>query len=458
MNYQHLFGELNGKTISMALVGPKGGFGRSLLAQCRQIKSLRVAALCDLDIDGTLATLEQLGYPVNDVKVCTDEHAVRAAAAAGATVLISDFRLLDAVPCDIVVEATGHPETSVQIAKRAIERGVHVAMATKETDSVAGPYLNRLAVEHGVVYTTPDGDQPSNLINLVTWARVLGFDVVAAGKSSEYDYLFDPQTSTVHYAGQQQAAPGLADTWSLEAVQRNARAVLAARREALAGLPLSATPDYCEMNVVANSTGLVPAVDTLNYPICRPAELAEVFVPVEDGGILTRTGIVDVFNCLRRPDETSFAGGVFVVVRCNDAATWTLLREKGHLVSQSGKYACIYTPFHLMGIETPISLFSAVLHKRSSGSAEQARHAVMVARAERDWHAGETLVMGGHHHTIDGIAPLLRPTAEAHGLAPFYLAANKRLVRDVKQGDVVPIDAVEIGESVLADAWRLGAA
>ena len=44
-----------------------------------------------------------------------------------------------------MVEATGQPEVSVQIAVDAMRRGLHVAMVSKETDSVVGPQLSQLA-------------------------------------------------------------------------------------------------------------------------------------------------------------------------------------------------------------------------------------------------------------------------------------------------------------------------
>jgi predicted homoserine dehydrogenase-like protein len=327
---------------------------------------------------------------------------------------------------------------------------VHVAMATKETDSVAGPYLNRLAKENGVVYTTPDGDQPSNLIGLVTWARVLGFEVLVAGKSSEYDFIYDPAAHTVDYLDQRHAV-SLADCWSLG---DDVAATLEARRKALAMLPQSATPDYCEMNVVANSTGFVPAADALSYPLARISELADIFIPKEDGGILERSGVVDVFNCLRRPDDVSFGGGVFVIVRCKDDETWQLLKQKGHIVGKNGRYACIYLPYHLMGLETPMSIFSAVLLEQPTGHGAQLPHAQMVARAERDFAAGEIVRMGGHHHTIEGVTPLLIERSKTRGAAPFYLAANKRLVADVKKGDWIPLDALDLEGSALYAAWK----
>ncbi|MDR5822155.1 homoserine dehydrogenase [Caballeronia sp. LZ043] len=450
MNYEHLFQSLGSRTIRMALVGPKGGFGRSLLVQCRVLPGIEIAALCDLDVDGTLAALASLGFDASAVAVCNDAADVRTARAASRIALVADYRLLDGVELDIVVEATGHPEVSVRIAENALRRGVHVAMATKETDSVVGPYLNQLALESKVVYTTPDGDQPSNLIGLVTWARVLGFDVVAAGKSSEYDYIYDPAAHSVDYLEQRHAV-SLDACWALG---DDISATLAARSQALAMLPQSATPDYCELNVVANSTGLLPAADALNYPLARINELADIFVPKEDGGILERTGVVDVFNCLRRPDDVSFGGGVFVVVRCKDDETWQLLKQKGHVVGKSGRYACIYLPYHLMGLETPMSLFSAVLLGQPTGSAAQRPHARMVARAERDFKVGETLTMGGHHHTIEGATPLLVDTAKAGGAAPFYLAANKRLLADVAKGEQVPLAALDLDGSALYAAWQ----
>jgi predicted homoserine dehydrogenase-like protein len=408
-------------------------------------------ALCDLDIDGTLATLGSLGFRAHAVQVCTTEDEVRAAEAAGRIVLVSNHALLNSVALDLIVEATGQPEVSVLIAENALKRGVHVVMATKETDSVVGPYLNRLALENGVVYSTGEGDQPSNAIGLVTWARVLGFEVVAAGKSSEYDFIYDPAAQTIDYLQERHTVPALAAAWQLG---DDVAATLAARSRALSMLPQSATPDYCEMNIVSNSTGLSPACPALNFPLARITELADIFALKEDGGILDHPGVVDVFNCLRRPDEASFAGGVFVVVRTRDDETWQLLKQKGHVLSRNGRYACIYLPYHLMGLETPMTIFSALLLGRPTGSAAQLPRAQMVARACRDFKAGETLAMGGHNHHIDGTVALLLERTEAEGLAPYYLAANKRLVADIAAGGVVPLSALELTGSALFAAWQ----
>jgi predicted homoserine dehydrogenase-like protein len=449
VNYELLFSELRGRRIRLALTGANGGFGRTFLAQCRVAPGVELAVLCDRDIDGLRATLLDLGFDSAVLRICRTEAEVRAAG--NAVALVADAGLLAHAPHDMVIEATGSPEASVTIAEAALRRRAHVGMVSKETDSVVGPWLNQMARDHGVVYTTVDGDQPAGLIGLVTWARVLGFDVVCAGKSSEQDFTFDATRGTVTHAGVSRAVPGLDRLW---AFGTGVASTLEARRRALREFPLSATPDYCEMNVVANSTGLAPSCDALHYPVCRTPELADVFVPVEDGGILARPGVVDVFNALRRGDEASFGGGVFVIVRCTDRAVWKLLADKGHVVGRSGKYACIYQPFHLMGLESLTSVYSAVLHGRSSGSATQRTHALMVARATRDLRAGETLAMGGHMHEMEGVAARLVPAGRAQGAAPYYLAAGKTLARDVPCGTDIPVAALALEGSALAGAWQ----
>ncbi len=112
----------------------------------------------------------------------------------GYWIAAGDLAAVAALPLDVVLEATGDPEAGARHAEMAIAAGHHVVMVTKETDSVIGPILSRMARDRGVVVAPVDGDQPSLLIGLATWAQVIGLRIVAAGKSSEYDFVFDPDT------------------------------------------------------------------------------------------------------------------------------------------------------------------------------------------------------------------------------------------------------------------------
>lgn len=470
MNYELLFGKganavnaagLSGQTTSAAgtaavryaLTGAKGGFARTLLAQTRLMPRLVPTLLCDLDLPGLRALCEELGYAASELVECTTPAQVDALPA-GSIGLIADVALLDPARYDILVEATGNPSIGYRVARLALQQKRHVAMVSKEVDSVAGVSLAQLAAREGVVYTTADGDQPSNLIGWVTWARTLGLDIVAAGKSSEYDLIFDPATQRVTQLDETFAAPELAGLMHLG---DDVPATLAARRAALNGRKTSATADYCEMAVVATNTGFIPDVELLHYPVARTAELADIYALAEHGGVLGKAGVIEVFNVLRLPEEASFAGGVFVVVRTHDAPTWALLKQKGHVVSRDGRYACMYLPYHFMGVETPISLLDAVLHGRASGAAEPTQCTILGGRASVDLPAGTVLKMGGHHHDVTGVQAVLVARTDAPAdIAPLYLAAHATLARDVKAGALLGVDDIAGYDPELFSAWNTG--
>lgn len=453
MNFELLFADQPERKVRYSLTGAKGGFARTLLAQTRLMPRLVPAALCDLDLPGLRVMCEELGFAAQQLRECHSAAEV-AALPADAICLVADAGLLRDVPHDILVEATGNPKVGYRVACEAIAAGRHVAMVSKEVDTVAGITMSRLAKEKGVVYTTADGDQPANLIGLVSWARTLGLEIIAAGKSSEYDLVFDPRSGDLRQLDETRSIPALAE---LLALGDDIPATLAARRAALDGWKTSATADYCEMAVVASNTGYVADVESMHYPVARVAELADIYALREDGGILQRPGVIDVFNVLRLPDEASFGGGVFVIVRTGDGPTWQLLAQKGHVVSRNGRYACMYLPYHFMGVETPISLLNAVLHGRASGSDQPAQHAILAGRAIEDIPAGTVLRMGGHHHDVTGVKPVLLARAEAAAdVAPLYLAAHATTARDIRAGELITLDDIRGDDPALRAAWRAG--
>jgi predicted homoserine dehydrogenase-like protein len=155
-----------------------------------------------------------------------------------------------------------------------------------------------------------------------------------------------------------------------------------------------------------------------------------------------------VFHCLRKPDEVSFAGGVFVVIRCNDARSWDMLAQKGHIVSRTGETAMAYLPRHLLGLEAATSILDATVHRVSGYGDDYQPRYDLIAVATEDLPAGTLLTMGGHHHTISGVTAEFRPagplTVEAP--APFYLAADCRLATSIRKGDEIRVGQLELPE------------
>jgi predicted homoserine dehydrogenase-like protein len=184
----------------------------------------------------------------------------------------------------------------------------------------------------------------------------------------------------------------------------------------------------------------------LHAPILRVHEVPTFFALQAEGGIFNQTGVLDVFHCLRKPDELSFAGGVFVVIRCEHEESWALLKGKGHILSTDGHRAMVYIPRHLLGLEAATSVLDAVTLGESSGAQSPKPVVDLIARATKPLRAGSTLTMGGHHHLIDGTrAELMRAAPLSDNTpAPFYLIANRQLIRDIASGQTICYGDVSI--------------
>ncbi len=431
----------------VALVGA-GEFGATFAAQVRRIPALRLSVVCDRDLVRARSALDGAGFGNDEVVACDGRAAILAAIERGRVAICDDFHLLRDLPLDIVVEATGLPETAATIAEAATLSGYATALVTKEAEIVVGPLLAARARAAGLVHTPVDGDQPSLVMALIARAATLGLPVVAAGKSTESDYVFSPADGTIAAWGRRVPVHGYGTPFE----GPDLLACLPGR--IVPGLAVGTVPDLCEMGIVANHCGLGVDRPGLHAPIARTVELPRLFRPRDEGGLLERTGVVDIFACLRRPDEISFAGGTFVIVEAPDRATGQLLASKGIPGCGEGRYLLLHNPVHLLGVEAPISVLSALRDGRSSGGADVRQRLDLTARTERPFAAGEILRLG-ERHALPGIAPELRP---ARALAPdaplpYYLLPNSRLARPLAAGALITgADVVPPSDSAL---WRL---
>ncbi len=439
MDYESLLARSHDAPLRAGLVGV-GEFGASFLFRGARARNLRVPAAADPDLERVVRAAIRAGFAEDRIARCETAGDALGAYERGQFVATRHAEVLVALPLDFVVEATGAPESAARIAALATAAGKHVAMVSKECDSVVGPILQARAAAAGLICTAVDGDQPSLAIGLVTWARTLGLDVICAGKASEYDFVVDLERDSVTAVGCALPAPGIRHLWSLppgelrDGVERRARI--------LAAWPHKTVPDLCELGIIANATELVPDTPALHAPIARTLELPDLLRLASEGGLLQGTGRLDTFNCLRRPDEVSFAGGVFVVVHCDDPATWGVLQGKGIPTSVDGRTALLHNPVHLLGIEAPLTLFSALAFGRPAGMLTPRFD--LVARARTALPAGTRLTLG-ERHAIANMEPLLQP-AQAVGNEkpiPYYMAAGHALRTNVPAGEILRRDHIE---------------
>lgn len=440
MDYSVLINNKSGKCSRVGIIGATKGYGYTLLAQIPTVKHMSLRCICSRHPEECLEVLQETGFDVSRIAVCTTEDEIRAAGEE-AIIVTPDYRLVMETGITAMVECTGNTAVSSDAAILALKKGINVYMVSKETDSVCGPILNQIAEENGAVYTLVNGDQPRNLLDLISWAQLLGLEIVCAGKSSEYDFVWNRETGVFQYRDgvhEPESLPEMLGCWNYQGLetldQRNA--LLGKYREVISA-------DLCEMNLVSNVSGLEPATAFMNYPIAKITELASIFIPKEDGGILDSTGVIDVFYNLREEDEASFCGGEFIVVRCENEKSWEILASKGHVMSRNGKYCCIYFPYHFMGLETPVSILQGDL--MGIGTHPETRQvSILAGVAEYDLKKGTTLTVHGHHHQIDGLIPELLVRRNVGAAAPFYLLNGAVLLNDVKKGQPVTLADVDL--------------
>ncbi len=453
MNFHSYFARAE-RPVECCVIGT-GGFGQTFITQARRVPLMHARIAIDIEAETAAKAIANAGVEPRCIRICRTAREAAAAWTAGDFVAASDVETVLDLPFDVAVEATGCPEPGARHSRLAIEAGKHVALVSKEVDSVIGPGLARMASERGCVVTCVDGDQPSLLVNLVSWAEILGLDIVAGGKASEYDFVFDPASGRVSSNGCSIDAPELSDQWTMG--DRDAGAIVRARSAALSAFPQRAVPDLCELGITANATGLTPDRPDLHAPVARPTEVPTLFSLAGDGGLLAGERRIDVFHCLRRPDEASFAGGVFVVVRCGDRMSWDMIEQKGHVLHRSGATAMLYLPRHILGLEAATSVLDAAVHRVSGYGPDYRPRLDLVAIATKDLESGTLLRMGGHHHMIDGLSAELRPAAALSPAspAPFYLAADRRLTRPVRSGEALLVGDLELDtESTLVTLRR----
>lgn len=459
MNLAALLGNPSDAPVRVGLVGA-GEFGMTMLAQAPHFPAISVLALCDLDVERACNALCSQGFERNNMKICESRQGAVKAIEAGKIAVVADALLLATLPIDVVVEATGHPESAAATVLAAIENGLHSVLATKEVEVLVGPILAQKARAAGVVHTPADGDQPSLLVGLVAWARLMGFRILGAGKSTSArnDAVWDPGLATVTMAGTIFPAPGY--DMAFELVGRDVVSKLASRiLPGMNSMPI--VDDLCEACVVTNHTGLKPNQPGLHVPLARTVELPNIFRLRNDGGILNDVGVIDMFRCLRRADDLAFAGGVFVTVETQNADFGLKFAKIGVPTSPDGRVLLIHNPMHLLGAEAAISVLSAARVGKSTGGIEVRQRFDLVARAQRDFLPGEMLRLVGEgnpsassnvRHSIEGMEPLLLPARPMGPGAPlpYYLSVGRKVMRRISAGTLVTCDQMEVSaDSVL---------
>ena len=401
------------RPVRVGLIGA-GKFGSMFLSQAPSTIGLEVRVIADLDPDRARAACRAVGW--SDVLT------------ARTTFTDDALDVMRADDVDVVVEATGNPAAGITHARAAFAAGKHIVMVNVEADVLAGPLLAAEARDAGVVYTMAYGDQPALTCEMVEWARISGFEVVAAGKGTKYLPSYHGSTPDTVW-----------DHYGLTADQAQA----AGMNSRMFNSFLDGTKSAIEMAAIANATGLTPPPDGLGFPPCGRDDLAHVLRPAEDGGQLHHKGQVEVVSSIERdgrPVPSDLRWGVYVVIEAPNDYTAACFRQYGMNTDASGRYSAMYKPFHLIGLELNVSILSAGLLGRPTGASRDFVGDAVVT-AKRNLAAGETLDGEGGFTVYGKLLPAR--TSLEHGALPIGLAHGVTLRRAIGAGEIVGWDDVE---------------
>jgi predicted homoserine dehydrogenase-like protein len=406
-----------GKPVRVGLIGA-GKFGSMFLAQVPSIPGVEIALICDRDLDRAKAACRTVGWDGGRIaRTQFSEHGRDAC---------TDERV------EIVVEATGDPGAGIAHALAAIEARKPIVMVNVEADALAGPWLAAKARAAGVIYSLAYGDQPALIAEMVDWARAAGFIVAAAGKGTKYLPAYHTVTPD-----------GVWEHYGLTAAEARS----AGMNSQMFNSFLDGTKSAIEMAAVANACDLDVPQDGLLFPPCGADALATVLRPKSIGGVLERDGMVEVVSSLERdggPVPRDLRWGVYVVLKAANDYAAACFKQYGLPTDATGRYAAMYKPYHLIGLELSISILNAALRGEPTGSCRGWRGDA-VAVAKRPLKAGEMLDGEGGYTVYAKLIPAAQSLQR--GALPIGLAHHVKLTRDVVAADILTRADVTLDDS-----------
>ena len=414
--------------IKVGLVGC-GRFGSMVAAQIFRTTGMRLSLVCDINTQSAIHKLESADIPKELLIDRPLKHQTSKKDNTTHINITDDFSSLLKSDIDVIVESTGNPEVGAYNAYQAIQSEKHLIMVNVEADVLVGPILNRLARSKNVVYSLAFGDQPALIEELYDWAMSTGFEVVTAGKGTKYlpEYRKAKPDDAYRRYGYSQN--------EFEKNKLNPK---------MYNSFLDGTKSAVEMCSVANMTGMIPDVPGMHFPPASINDIPSILIPKSEGGILSKTNVVEVISCLNRDGSeiiNSLRWGVFIVITTDSKYLRNCIKEYGVPTDSTGKYAVMWRPYHFVGMETPISIAKAYLYKEATGS-PQNQTCEVVAKAKNNISSKEILEGEGGNNTYGVIVE--QKYAIDNNLLPIGLCDKAKLIKSVNDDHFIRMDEVEL--------------
>jgi predicted homoserine dehydrogenase-like protein len=394
-----------GRPVRIGVIG-SGEMGTDLVTQGMLMKGVEVCAISTRRPHTARSAIRIAYGDEARAAEATSASALTAAIEAGRIAITSNELLVADPLIDVVIDATGKPGVAADFDLMAMEHGKHLVMMNVEADVTIGCLLKQEADRLGVVYSVGAGDEPSSCMELIEFASALGYKIVSAGKGKNNPLNHD-------------AVP---DDYRDEAERRNMNPRMLVEF-------VDGSKTMVEMAAIANATGLVPDVPGMHGPNVDRDDMARVLIPREDGGILSRKGVVDYTV------GKGVAPGVFVIV---EAAHPRIVERMDDLHIGKGPYYSFFRPYHLTSLEVPLTAARIMLYGKPDMVPLPRPVAEVCALAKRDLASGETFDAIGE--TCYRSWTMTVGEARASRAVPVGLLEGGKVLKPVRKGELLTAD------------------
>ena len=408
--------EEEGKIIRAGIVGA-GQMGRGMVTQMALMKGIMPAIVSDIKFENVINAFHYAGISDENIAVAKTLEEANRYMEQGKYVATENSDLISqANLVEVAIDVTGVPEVGVKIAIDAMNNKKHVVMMDVETDVVIGSYLKKLGDKNGVIYTGSAGDEPGAVMELYSFARAMGMEVVVMGKgkNNKLDYDCNPDT-VLEEATRRKMSPRMLTSFK------------------------DGTKTMVEMTAMSNATGFIPDVIGGHGPSASPkdrcADLNEIFKLKKDGGILEKHHVVEYVN--------GIAPGVFVTVTTQNEE---IAYQMGYHSMGPGPLWTLYRPYHLCNLETPLTVAKIVIDGEPTIIPLDGPVSECITVAKRDLKAGETIDGIGGYTTYGSIATA-QETYEKGYVVYALVNKNARMKCDIKKGTLLTLDMVDLDTS-----------
>ncbi len=399
--YEKLLEDLSDlkKPIDVIVVG-LGFMGFGFVSNVKNTPNIRVLLLISRRPHEAVSQLKSQGIKASLVD---SPSKVKSNSEKGIISVTDNLKYIGKVKAEILMEVTGTVDYGTKVALLALKNGLHLVTMNPELQSTVGHKLLEIANKKGLVVTDVLGDQPGSLTRLISQAKLMGFEVLIAGNMKRF-------MNTAATNAQMQA-------WA------NDKGLNVRQTTSFT----DGTKQSIEMNLVANYYGMT--VKKSGMVGVKVNDLKDMLTSY-DFNTLPKKGVVDYAIGL------NLFPGIFIIAKHKDPNQVKYLR---YLSLGEGPYYLLFEPYHLCHLEVAQTIATASLYGKAT--INNVNNMTLTSTvAKRNLKKGETLDGIGGDLTYGEIVN----AKNAKSLLPAGISLNAKLKKDIKKGQVIKIQDVEL--------------